>query len=116
MADKNLIEEMILNLLNNAAEAMKNMETGKKIWVASGVEDNDIVIRVSDSGPGVPQAIRDKIFDPYFTTKHEGTGIGLSFCHRISTDHGGSLTVSDSHFGGAEFCIQIPIHSQSSIR
>jgi PAS domain S-box-containing protein len=109
-ADKNLIEEMVLNLLNNAAEAMKTMEAGKNIAVASFVEDDHIIIQVSDSGPGVPQEIRDKIFDPYFTTKHEGTGIGLSFCHRIITDHGGSLTVSVSKFGGAEFRIEIPIH------
>lgn len=109
-ADKNLIAEMVLNLLNNAAEAMKTMEAGKKIVVASFVQDDHIVMQVSDSGPGVPQEIRDKILDPYFTTKHEGTGIGLSLCLRIITDHGGSLTVLDSEFGGAEFRIEIPIN------
>jgi PAS domain S-box-containing protein len=108
--DKNLIEETVLNLLNNAAEAMKAMEAGKKIAVASFVEDALMIIRISDSGPGVPDEIKNKIFDPYFTTKHEGTGIGLSFCHRIVTDHGGSLTVSDGELGGAEFRIKIPIH------
>jgi PAS domain S-box-containing protein len=108
-ADKNLIEEMVLNLLNNAAEAMKTMENGKNIAVASFVKGDHIIIQVSDSGPGVSKEYRDKILDPYFTTKHEGTGIGLSLCHRIITDHGGSLTVSDSEFGGAEFRIEIPI-------
>ncbi|MGD9079554.1 MAG: ATP-binding protein, partial [Desulfobacterales bacterium] len=113
-ADKNLIEEMVLNLMNNAAEAMKTMEAGKKIDVASFVEDDQIFIQVSDSGPGVPQEIRDKIFDPYFTTKHEGTGIGLSLCHRIINDHGGALTVLDSDLGGAEFRIAIPINTDDS--
>jgi signal transduction histidine kinase len=108
-ADKHLIEELVLNLLNNAAEAMKTMEAGKKIVVASFAEADHIVIRVSDSGPGVPLEISDKILDPYFTTNQEGTGIGLSLCHRIITDHGGSLTVSDSEFGGAEFQVEIPI-------
>jgi PAS domain S-box-containing protein len=108
-ADKNLIEEVILNLLNNAAEAMKNMQTGQKIAVESFIEDDLIIIRIFDSGPGVHEEIKAKIFDPYFTTKHEGTGIGLSFCHRIITDHGGSLTVSDSELGGAEFQIEIPV-------
>jgi PAS domain S-box-containing protein len=108
-ADKNLIEEMVLNLLNNAAEAMKTMDAGKRIVVASFVEDDNIIIRVSDSGPGVPRDIRDKILDPYFTTKHEGTGIGLSLCLRIISDHGGSITVSDSELGGAEFRVEIPI-------
>jgi PAS domain S-box-containing protein len=108
-ADKNLIEEMVLNLLNNASEAMKTMEAGKNVVVASFVKDDHIIIQISDSGPGVSKENRDKILDPYFTTKHEGTGIGLSLCHRIITDHGGSLTVSDSELGGAKFQIEIPI-------
>jgi signal transduction histidine kinase len=84
------------------------METGKKIVVSSAVEDDRIVILVSDSGPGVPPEIKEKIFDPYFTTRPEGTGIGLSISHRIITDHRGSLKVSESEFGGAEFRIEIP--------
>jgi PAS domain S-box-containing protein len=108
-ADPTLIEEMILNLLNNATAAMKTMTEGKKIVVTSSVEDDGIVLTVSDSGPGIALEIKDKIFDPYFTTKSDGTGIGLSISHRIVTDHGGSLTVSDSDLGGAEFRIEIPV-------
>ena len=107
-ADATLIEEMILNLLNNAAGAMKTMAEGKKIVVSSSVEGDGIILAVSDSGPGIAPEIKDKIFDPYFTTKSDGTGIGLSISHRIVTDHGGSLTVSDSELGGAEFLIKIP--------
>jgi len=102
------IQEMVLNLLNNAAEAMKTMEDGKKIVVVSFEEDDRIIIQVSDSGPGVPEEIRDKILDPYFTTKQEGTAIGLSLCHRIIQDHGGSIDVSPGKWGGAEFHIEIP--------
>jgi PAS domain S-box-containing protein len=112
-ADPTLIEEMVLNLLNNAAGAMKTMAAGKKIVVTSSVEDDDIILTVSDSGPGIALEIKDKIFDPYFTTKSDGTGIGLSISHRIVTDHGGSLTVSDSDLGGAEFRIEIPIKERS---
>jgi PAS domain S-box-containing protein len=108
-ADASLIEEMVLNLLNNAAGAMRTMEKGKKIVVTSSVEGDGIVLTVSDSGPGIAPAIKDKIFDPYFTTKSDGTGIGLSISHRIVADHGGSLSVSDSDLGGAEFRIEIPI-------
>jgi len=108
-ADSNLIEEMVLNLLTNAAEAMKSMEEGKKIVVATSEENDRIIVGISDSGPGVPLEIRDKIFDPYFTTRPEGTGIGLSLSHRIITDHGGSLTVAESELGGAKFRIEIPI-------
>ena len=108
--DPNLIEEMMLNLFNNATEAMASMEKGKKILVTSTVENDRVVIRISDSGPGIPLEIRGKIFDPYFTTKTDGTGIGLSLAHRIITDHGGTLTVADSEMGGAEFRIEIPVN------
>jgi len=108
-ADAALIEAMVLNILNNAAEAMKQMETGKKIVVTSSVEGESVILTISDSGPGIAPEVKNKIFDPYFTTKSDGTGIGLSLSHRIVTDHGGTLTVADSDLGGAEFRIKIPI-------
>jgi signal transduction histidine kinase len=108
-ADAALIEEMALNILNNAAEAMRQMEAGKKIVVTSSMAGKSIILTISDSGPGIAPEVRGKIFDPYFTTKSDGTGIGLSLSHRIVTDHGGSLTVGESDLGGAEFRIEIPI-------
>jgi len=113
-ADPTLIEEMVLNLLNNAAGAMKKMTEGKKIVVTSSVKGDGIVLTVSDSGPGIAAEIKDKIFDPYFTTKSDGTGIGLSISLRIVTDHGGTIAVSDSDLGGAEFLIKIPIFQERS--
>lgn len=107
--DLPLIEEVILNLINNAAEAMKNMDGEKKIEIASSVENNLLFVRVSDSGPGVPLNLRDKIFEPFYTTKKDSTGIGLSLVHRIITDHGGSIEVNTSKWRGAEFKIKIPI-------
>jgi len=108
-ADRHLIEEMVLNLINNAAEAMRNSDADKIVEITTALQDVRVAIVVSDSGPGIPSRIRDKIFDPYLTTKSEGTGIGLSLCHRIVTDHGGTLTVGDSHLGGAEFRAAIPV-------
>ncbi len=113
-ADPALIEEMVLNLLNNAASAMKTMAAGKKIIVSSFAAGDDIIFTVADSGPGIDPATRDKIFDPYFTTKSDGTGIGLSISHRIVTDHGGTLTVTDSELGGAEFRVKIPNNREPS--
>ncbi|MBW2170259.1 MAG: GHKL domain-containing protein [Deltaproteobacteria bacterium] len=115
-ADPNLIEEVILNLITNAAEAMKNMDGEKKIEVASFMENNRIILKISDSGPGVPSALKDKVFDPFYTTKIESTGIGLSLSHRIVMDHGGSLGISKSKWGGAEFLIEIPIEKETSIQ
>jgi PAS domain S-box-containing protein len=107
-ADPSLIVQVILNLITNAAEAMKNMDGRKIIDIASSVEHEHIVVTICDSGPGVPFHLRKRIFDPFFTTKDNSTGIGLSLSHRIVSDHGGSLTVSDSRWGGAAFAIRIP--------
>ena len=107
--DPQLIEQVMLNLIANAAEAMKYKEDNGVITVASAVERDHIQVKVSDSGPGVPPDMREMIFDPFYTTKNDSSGIGLSISHRIITDHGGSLSVSDSELGGAEFRIEIPI-------
>lgn len=106
--DSNLIEELILNLINNAAESMHFLPSDKHIRVSSELRGNRIYVRVSDSGPGIPLELREKIFDPFFTTKHEGTGIGLSLCHRIVSDHGGTINVYTSQWGGADFVITLP--------
>jgi PAS domain S-box-containing protein len=108
-ADPNLIEVAVLNLINNAAEAMAKMEKDKQIRVSTGTSGSAIFIEVSDSGPGVPPELRQKVFDPFFTTKNDGTGIGLSLCHRIVRDHQGDFSVKESALGGAEFRIEIPI-------
>jgi PAS domain S-box-containing protein len=108
-ADPGLIEQVILNLITNAAEAMRKVEREKKIEITSSMEGEYATITISDSGPGVALDLRDKIFDPFYTTKNGGTGIGLSLSHRIITDHGGSLKVSSSKWGGAEFKIEIPV-------
>ena len=114
-ADRNLLEEMVLNLITNAAEAMKTVRSEKKIAITTTAGDGSIVLQVDDSGPGVREDIRDKIFDPFFTTKNDSTGIGLSLCHRIVSDHGGVLTVSESELGGASFRIEIPVEHSNKI-
>jgi PAS domain S-box-containing protein len=107
--DTTLIEEVLLNLMTNAAEAMKNTDGDKLIEVSSACENDSVVVRVSDSGPGIPVEIRTKIIEPFYTTKRSGSGIGLTLCHRIITDHGGSMAVESSKWSGAEFVITLPI-------
>jgi PAS domain S-box-containing protein len=107
-ADPQMITQVVLNLISNAADAMKNFNGAKKIEVVSFTENKRIFVKVSDSGPGIPLNLREQIFDPFFTTKNGGTGIGLSICHRIIADHGGTLDVFNSKLGGAEFVIEIP--------
>ncbi|UCF84055.1 MAG: PAS domain S-box protein [Desulfobacteraceae bacterium] len=111
--DPLLIEEVILNLITNATEAMKNMDGDKILGVSSSMEKNSVLVRVSDSGPGVRPDIKGKIFDPFYTTKNGSTGIGLSLSHRIISDHGGTLRIFTSKWGGAEFVVEIPIKKPS---
>jgi PAS domain S-box-containing protein len=114
-ADHQLMEQVLINLITNACQAMEGMGGAKRLEIASGVRDGRIVLRVSDSGPGVPEAIREKIFDPFFTTKKEGTGIGLALTHRILSDHGGVIRVGTSDWGGALFTIGLPAGDERDI-
>ena len=109
--DASLIEQVMLNLLTNATEALLHAET-KKISVRTAREKEAVVIRVGDSGPGVSECLRDKVFDPFYTTKSDGTGIGLSLCQRIISDHHGTLTVEESAWGGAEFVIALTMEPE----
>lgn len=108
--DPQMIEQVILNLITNAAEAMKNSDKEKRLAISSYLEDNYVCICVNDSGPGVPKVSKDKIFDPFYTTKGNSSGIGLSISHRIIMDHGGSLDVYTSKWGGAGFKIKLPVN------
>ena len=110
-ADPNLIEEVILNLITNGAEAMDDTAGDKRIGISTFSREDSVFVKITDSGPGVPPPMREKIFDPFYTTKRGNTGIGLSLAHRIILDHGGSLTVSASKWDGAAFTIQLPIHA-----
>jgi len=78
--DTQMIEQVLVNLITNAWQAMEGMEGRKQLEVASAVRDGRIVLRVSDSGPGVPPSLRQKIFDPFFTTRKEGSEIGRASC------------------------------------
>lgn len=108
--DPHLIGQVLLNLITNAVEALKNTEeTRRIIEVASFTSGEYVTIKISDSGPGVPLHSRKKIFDPFYTTKEGGTGIGLSISHRIVSDHGGFLSVASGKWGGSEFKVEIPL-------
>jgi signal transduction histidine kinase len=111
-ADHPLITQVVMNLIANAAQAMEDAQGPRIMEVSSGVQDRRIIICVSDSGPGVPPAMRDKIFDPFYTTRKDGYGIGLSFSRRVISDHGGTLKVDTSRWGGAEFRIEIPVEPE----
>ena len=108
-ADPHLIEQVVLNLITNAARAMENSNGDRFVEIKSSARNNTLSIQVADSGPGVPIDLKEKIFDPFFTTKDDGSGIGLNIAQRIVADHNGSISLDSSKWGGAEFKIELPI-------
>ncbi len=106
--DISLITQVLMNLITNASQAIEEGGGSGRIAIATKAEGDRVVIRISDSGPGIPALIRNRIFDPFFTTRKEGYGIGLSLSHRIITEHGGTITVGSGPLGGAEFRVELP--------
>jgi nitrogen fixation/metabolism regulation signal transduction histidine kinase len=117
-ADKNQLNQVLLNLVENARDAIGSRDGGR-IWVTTklGEAQDRIVLVVEDNGPGVPPDLKDKVFAPYFTTKHSkgGTGLGLAIVHRIVSDHGGRIAISDRSGGGARFVIELPLRHGSAL-
>lgn len=111
------IQQVLLNLIRNAVEAMEDSATADFVAVdASSPEDYWIEIRVSDSGPGVPKSDRERLFEPFYTTKTKGMGLGLSICRSIAVAHGGDLLCRDNERGGAEFIMRLPaIHEAVAV-
>ncbi len=115
-ADPDQLKEVLVNLMVNACEAMVG---GGAITISEeeGLEKTlgrVTIIRVHDSGPGIPQPIQDKVFQPFFSTKEEGTGLGLSIAQRIITDHGGRLELRSEENGGATFIITLPLREDET--
>jgi signal transduction histidine kinase len=116
---ENELLQALLNILNNAKDALKNKDEKKVILISVNTQDNHLIITIHDSANGVPREIISKIYDPYFTTKHQsqGTGIGLYMTKEIIENHmKGNIKVENKKFKidneeyfGAMFKITIPI-------
>jgi len=104
-ADRDLLEPVVLNLLRNAFQATADVATPRIELTARLNRRGNVVIGVSDNGPGVPADIATKIFVPFFTTKKEGSGVGLALARQVMTAHGGFVRVTDSELGGALFTL-----------
>ena len=115
--DAGLLQQAVLNLLLNAAEAADSAQehsarTGGRVSINFGPPPvgsaaKQFHLVVQDNGPGVPAAVMDRIFNPFFTTKDSGTGLGLSIVHRIVEAHDGTISVTNPPGGGARFEIRI---------
>ncbi len=104
-----LVRQAVLNLVNNACQAMEGQEKEQRILLTTWSEGKNVCLAVADSGKGIPMQQRDHVFETFFTTKgQEGTGLGLAAVRNIMRRHGGEVTISDSPHGGAQFVLSFP--------
>ena len=107
--DSNQLQQVFLNILNNAVDAVAEKHGKGEIWLRTLLVEDKLVIEFADNGPGVQNPHR--VFDPFYTTKAvgKGTGLGLSICYGIVKEHGGEIQVRNAEEGGAVFSITLPL-------
>ncbi len=106
-AETSLLQQVIFNLVQNACQAMKNPG---EVTIASECSEAKVMVRISDTGPGIPKDIQAQIFRPFFTTKKQGqgTGIGLDFVKKVVNEFGGDVFFTSQEGQGTEFCLEFP--------
>jgi PAS domain S-box-containing protein len=110
-ADPHQLQQVFLNMVNNAVDAVLEGASDGDLWVHTGVRGDRLTIDFTDNGPGVREPSR--VFDPFYTTKPvgKGTGLGLSICYGIIIEHGGTIRVRNVQPHGASFAIELPFHA-----
>jgi signal transduction histidine kinase len=104
--DRQALARVFVNLLQNAIDARP---AGVRVRIATAVAADRVRFAVTDDGPGVPEPLRARLFEPYFTTKTSGTGLGLAICRRLVESHGGTIRLSHAGVDGTEFTIELPV-------
>ena len=114
--DPNQIQQVFVNLINNAAQAIATTRRPGTIVIRGHARSDRVSIEVSDNGPGVPSALVGRIFEPFFTTKPEGqgTGLGLSISHGIVKEHDGRIILASEPGKGATFTVELPRQGEPS--
>ena len=105
LGDAERLRQVTMNLALNALEATPQ---GGRVRVTARTIENDVMLGIEDSGPGIPPENAERIFEPFFTTKAAGSGLGLPIVHAIVTQHGGSIGYGKSPLGGARFWVRLP--------
>lgn len=110
VADADQLKQVLVNLVSNAVQAMET--TGGSICVRVWSDDAFVFISVADTGPGIEPEVMERVFDPFFSTKDGGTGLGLTIVHRIIDQHGGRIEVMSAPGEGTRFTVALPAASQ----
>ncbi|MET0014765.1 MAG: ATP-binding protein [Sedimenticola sp.] len=108
------IEQVILNLIRNALDALQEVSVEQRsLVVRTAIQaDDEVIVEVLDSGPGISADVMDKLFDPFFTTKQSGMGMGLVISQTIVEDHNGKIEVGRREAGGTRFAVILPAHEE----
>jgi len=109
--DEVLLRQVFGNLVRNAVEACQAAAIGPRVEIRGEADERACRISVEDNGPGVPEAARTKIFQPFFTTRSRGTGLGLAIVQKLVVTHNGRVSVADSPLGGAAFQLVFPVRA-----
>jgi len=114
MGDRVQLQQVLMNLMINSIEAMKNVDGWRELAVKSQrAEDEQVIVSVSDSGVGLPPQYAEQIFNAFFTTKRDGTGMGLRISRSIVESHGGRLWAADNSPRGASFHLTLPSKAET---
>jgi PAS domain S-box-containing protein len=113
MGDRVQMQQVLMNLMTNSIDAMKDLDGTRELIISSQAEDGQLMISVSDTGVGLPPKRADQIFDAFFTTKPQGTGMGLRISRSIVESHGGRLWAADNSPRGASFHLTLPIKAEA---
>jgi signal transduction histidine kinase len=106
--DERLVKQALMNLLLNAVQAMEG-RAGSQLFVRTRLEGEHARVDVIDNGPGIPEEIRERVWDVYFSSKKAGTGLGLPTARRIVEEHGGTLQFATELGKGTDFAILLPL-------
>ncbi|MCT8971351.1 PAS domain S-box protein [Microbaculum marinisediminis] len=117
--DADQLNQVLTNLILNAQKALEESKAPRRVKIITNYREQtrELILKIKDNGPGIPEPIRSRIFEPFFTTRQvgSGTGIGLAFCHRIITTHGGTISVETGIDGGASFVIRLPVTRMGTV-
>jgi two-component system, NtrC family, C4-dicarboxylate transport sensor histidine kinase DctB len=116
LCEGNRLEQVLVNLFNNALDAMAGMPS-RQLTVTIDRQGERVLICVTDTGPGIPDEVREHLFEPFFTTKEQGAGLGLGLAisERIVVEFGGILKAGPAPGGGAQFTVELPISEQGAV-
>jgi len=114
MGDRVQLQQVLMNLMINGIDAMKNVDGVRELAIKSQRAKNEqLLVSVSDTGVGLPPKQADRIFDAFFTTKPHGTGMGLRISRSIVESHGGHLWAAEDFPRGASFYLTLPVRNEA---